>query len=93
MMIFSSFCRAIEAIQATTWKKLEWFEYGDSLRNLASLLRDQGADAVGMSSIGPMLYCLGNEDAMTHITQLGEALNCDIIRTVPSNSGRTFVSD
>ena len=89
---FSAFCCAIDAIQATTWKKQEWFEYGDSLLNLAKNLRDQGADAIGMSSIGPMLFCLGNEDSMTYISQQGGALNCDVIRTVPDNSGRTVIS-
>ena len=89
---FSAFCRAINAIQATTWKKQEWFAYGDSLLNLATILRNQGADAIGMSSIGPMLYCLGNEDSMTYISQQGGALNCNVIRTVPDNSGRTIIS-
>ena len=88
---YSAFCRSIAALQKTQWKRQEWQEYGADLCELAEALNSLGATAVGMSSLGPMLYCFGSERALTAVCREAERINCDVIRTCPCNEGRTLL--
>ncbi len=54
-----SFCDGINAVQECSWKQSEIAIYGDKVRNLMIRLRELGAHAVGMSSIGPAIYAVG----------------------------------
>ena len=89
---FSNFCKAITAMQAAVWKNREWSQYGDVLWELARRLQDYGADCVGMSSLGPLLYCFGNDQVLRRIHKNAANLNCDIFHSLPTNSGRALLS-
>jgi beta-ribofuranosylaminobenzene 5'-phosphate synthase len=77
-------------MQRTEWKAKEWGEYGATLQALRVKLLSLGADCVGMSSLGPMLFCLGNASCLSEIARQEEALDCDLIFTKPSNYGRSL---
>ena len=85
---FSAFCRSIRGLQETRWKKQEWSEYGWELHEITIRLQELGAEVVGMSSLGPMLYCFGAGLALERIGRKAMALNCEIIVTRPYNFGR-----
>ena len=85
---FIAFCAAIRRFQETNWKLKEWAEYGFKLSELSDNLYELGASAVGMSSLGPMLYCFGDEAALERILQSNGRLECDIWKSRPHNSGR-----
>jgi len=87
---YASFCWAVEAMQQTEWKTKEWLEYGVALQTLKLDLLRLGADCVGMSSLGPMLFCMGNSSALGEIANQESALDCDVICTEPCNRGRTM---
>lgn len=53
---FKTYCNAIKKIQKTSWKSEERTQYGNALIEYESCLYDFGADCVGMSSFGPLLY-------------------------------------
>ena len=53
------FCQSVNAIQLTKWKNLERSLYGSELYNLECKIKSFGADCVGMSSLGPMLFFMG----------------------------------
>lgn len=56
---YAVFCKAINAIQLTKWKSLERSIYGSELYELENKIKSYGADCVGMSSLGPMLFFMG----------------------------------
>ena len=56
---YNTFCRSINKIQQTQWKLLERNVYGSELIDLEQNIRQLGADCVGMSSFGPLLYFMG----------------------------------
>ncbi len=89
---FSNFCLAVEAMQQVRWKQLEWLEYGASLFDLRDTLRQLGAECIGMSSLGPMLFCFGQIENLRAIRDHGQALNCRITLTTVSNEGREIKS-
>ena len=76
-------------MQRTTWKDAEWREYGEAARNgCATISRDIGVDCVGMSSLGPMLFCLGEITALLdEVVRQQDALDCKIVRTAPRQCG------
>jgi beta-ribofuranosylaminobenzene 5'-phosphate synthase len=86
---YSAFCGSIDAMQQTEWKAKEWREYSAALRMLRAKLLHLGADCVGMSSLGPMLFCFGNASCLSKIERNAEALDCDVICTKASNRGRS----
>jgi beta-ribofuranosylaminobenzene 5'-phosphate synthase len=86
-----AFCRAVTSIQHTTWKNAEWREYGVQLERLRDDLACLGADCVGMSSLGPMLFCLGDPTILDEVVRRQDALDCKIVRTVPDNAGRVVL--
>jgi beta-ribofuranosylaminobenzene 5'-phosphate synthase len=58
---YEVFCKSVNTIQATKWKYLERTQYGDDLIELERKIRFLGADCVGMSSFGPMLFFTGGD--------------------------------
>ena len=63
---FRTFCDAVNAIQRCTWKRLERELYAESLLLVEREIYDNGASAVGMSSLGPGLFFLADDvDAVT----------------------------
>ena len=90
---FDTFCEAVNRLQEIGWKKQEWCNYGSPLFELASKLRGLGAKGIGMSSFGPLLYCLAEEEHLNAIFEAQEDLNCEIVRVMPHNSGRELVDE
>ena len=85
---FERFCEAIRTLQHSAWKNGERSLYGESLQEIENVIYDEGATAVGMSSLGPGLFFFGNDLSKT-ITSLKEARpDCDWILTSPRNTGR-----
>lgn len=56
---YNIFCKSVNAIQVTKWKYLERSLYGEQLIELEQKIKSIGADCVGMSSLGPLLFFLG----------------------------------
>lgn len=83
------FCKAVDAIQGIGWKKAEWDEHGDRLRGIASGLRASGASCVGMTSLGPSLFFLGNVDEICGAS-IGQAYNSRLHSLSVRNSGRVI---
>ena len=90
---YAGFCRGIEAIQRTTWKSLEWREYGAPLKTVRSKLMDLGVDCVGMSSLGPMLYSLAPLPILQRVVASSEELQCEVVLTHVTNSGRRILGN
>ena len=84
----SSFEASVRALQKCAWKKAERERHGASLFKLEKQLYEAGANAVGMSSLGPSLFFLADDlDAV--IVKAQDAFpNCEFIKTKPANSGR-----
>lgn len=82
------FSAAVEGMQETEWKSLEWREYGDPLFVLRDKVRGLGADYVGMSSLGPMLFAGGPKSFRDNAANAANALDCDVFVTRMSNTGR-----
>lgn len=53
---YRTYCSAINKIQKTSWKAAERTQYGNILVEYENYLYNLGADCVGMSSFGPLLY-------------------------------------
>ena len=88
---FLVFCDAVNNLQSTKWKKLEWGIYGQELLDIERSIKEAGAIAVGMSSLGPMLYFLGNDIPST-IDQLRKVYTDSIfIETKFNNNAREIV--
>jgi beta-ribofuranosylaminobenzene 5'-phosphate synthase len=88
---YYGFCQAVGSMQNTDWKKAEWLEYGEPLNVLKDKLIQLGADCVGMSSLGPMLFCFGNQTALQLIHDEQQTLDCVVYRTRPNNMGRRVI--
>lgn len=85
---YPAFCRSVNDIQHTAWKKAEWSEYGEPLAAICEALRVGGADCVGMSSLGPMIFCFAPHAKLRELEQIAADYHCDTIRTAPVNRGR-----
>ena len=57
----NSFFESINQIQKTKWKSLERSLYKGIIREYEELLFSAGATAIGMSSLGPLLYFFSND--------------------------------
>lgn len=86
---YRAFCQGIDRMQYTAWKSAERAEYGTPLRQLTEKLLEAGADCVGMSSLGPMLFCFAEPSRLAPLAQLAGALDCDVYQTSPTNVGRS----
>lgn len=88
---YPAFCAGITEMQRTDWKTLEWKEHGLPLLTLKERLCGAGADCVGMSSLGPMLYAFGSDDTLGELLKRSDEFACDITVTRPANHGRSIV--
>lgn len=86
-----AFNLAIRTIQECAWKLAERKEHGSNLLELEKQLYHCGALSVGMSSLGPTLFFLG-ENILEIIRKMkGLASNCIFLSTKPANAGRTLI--
>lgn len=89
----AAFCRALRAIQECAWKKAERLEYGPALAEIEQTLYGCGADAVGMSSLGPTLFFMA--DNVTDVVSRMQSArpDCECFSTRPANCGRELHDD
>lgn len=87
----AGFCNALNTIQTCAWKQAERQEYGRELLDLEQAIYMAGADAVGMSSLGPSLFFLADDvPAIIEKMRIGRP-DCDWLITRPDNHGRKIV--
>jgi beta-ribofuranosylaminobenzene 5'-phosphate synthase len=85
---YSAFCRGVMRMQQTAWKRAERGQYGDRFETLAATLEEAGADCVGMSSLGPMLFCFAPPAGISGIANVASVMDCDVYPATPANRGR-----
>lgn len=85
---FGAFCLGIEQMQRSAWKQAERAEYGEALAFINLRLRDAGAQCVGMSSLGPMLFCLAELSRLAGVANVARSLDCEVYQVRPANHGR-----
>lgn len=85
---WTTFCRALRTVQVCSWKKAERLEYGAALNEIEQMLYSCGAEAVGMSSLGPSLFFLA--DNVSEIVKRMRLTrpDCEWLLTRPANFGR-----
>jgi beta-ribofuranosylaminobenzene 5'-phosphate synthase len=86
----NAFCDAVSAMQLTEWKSAEIAAYGDSVAKIREQLLTYDLGCVGMSSLGPLLFAFGDEDALERVERDAAALGCEIYVSKPSNCGRAI---
>lgn len=89
----ASFCRALRAIQECAWKETERLEYGPALAEIEQALYGCGADAVGMSSLGPTLFFLADSVPDVVSRMQSARPDCEYFSTRPANCGRELHDD
>lgn len=89
----ATFCRALRAVQECAWKKAERLEYGPALAEIEQALYDCGAEAVGMSSLGPTLFFLADNVTDVVSRMQGARPDCECLHTHPANGGRSMHDD
>lgn len=55
---YDVFCKSINKLQNAKWKRAECEQYGDIVKKIEKFISQNGADCVGMSSFGPLVYFL-----------------------------------
>ena len=85
---YTAFCEGVDAMQNTDWKRAECAEYGEGLTKISDALKAHGADCVGMSSLGPMLFCFAPTHRMEVLESIAHMMDCDSYLTTPANQGR-----
>lgn len=90
---YKVFCQSINTIQQTRWKYLERSLYGNALVELEQKIMQLGVDCVGMSSLGPSLFFLGDNinNIINKLKQDKSSLQCYISKM--NNQGRQIVYD
>lgn len=88
-----TFCRALKAVQDCAWKKAERNEYGTALAEIEQALYTCGADAVGMSSLGPSLFFLADDVSTVVNGMRNTRPDCECMLTQPVNHGRSLRFD
>ncbi len=87
----AAFCAALKAVQNCAWKRAERQEYGDALLEIEQAIYAAGADAVGMSSLGPSLFFLA-DDVNSVVTAMRLSRpDCDWLVARPDNRGREII--
>lgn len=88
---FDTFCCAINSLQEQSWKKAERALYPE-LRKYEYALKCAGAQAIGMSSLGPSLYFFSNKIDQVIIALNSSPLNNDfeVFKASPCNHGRVI---
>ncbi len=89
----SGFCNALKTIQTCAWKQAERQEYGRELLDIEQAIYSAGAEAVGMSSLGPSLFFLADEVPGIIEKMRIARPDCDWLITRPDNHGRQIVYD
>lgn len=84
-----TFCDALKAIQWCAWKRAEREQYGKELSVIEERLYESGAEAVGMSSLGPSLFFFAQD--LKGVIEGGKSADCTMIATKVANSGRRIV--
>ncbi|MCQ8129646.1 beta-ribofuranosylaminobenzene 5'-phosphate synthase [Methylomonas sp. WSC-6] len=87
----SAFCAALKSVQNCAWKLAERREYGKALLELEQAIYAAGADAVGMSSLGPSLFFLADDVNSVVAAMRQSRPDCDWLVTRPDNLGREIV--
>lgn len=85
---YAAFCSSVNDIQRTAWKHAERSEYGEPLAAICEALRVAGADCVGMSSLGPLIFCFASHAKFGVLEQIAADYDCDSFRAAPANRGR-----
>ena len=86
-----TFCQAIETLQTMEWKRKEREQYGTGVEECGAKLKQYGMTGVGMSSLGPLLYCFGPRAAMLAAQNDLSDDGCKILITSPANRGRSIL--
>lgn len=86
-----TFCLALQSIQQCAWKLAERKQYGEGLLEIEQQLYKYGAEAVGMSSLGPSLFFLAKDVKDVIEKMKTEMIDCTLIATKPVNSGRNII--
>ena len=84
-----SFCWAVDKLQTVEWKLRERELYGNGMEECTAKLKELGMRGIGMSSLGPLLYCFGPNVATSQAKQYPDDDDCMIFLTSPSNRGRS----
>ena len=84
-----TFCRAIDKLQTVEWKLRERELYGNGIEECTAKLTEQGMRGIGMSSLGPLLYCFGQNATTSQTKQYPIDDDYMIFLTSPSNRGRS----
>lgn len=85
-----TFFEAIQEIQKCQWKKSEKSLYSNALKDVEKKLYDCGASMVGMSSLGPTIFFMG-EDMNLIIKKAKDKLTeSKFFLTLPNNVGRSI---
>lgn len=87
---YRSFCTSIDRLQDTGFKAREHAIYGKPLTQAKEFLRKMKVDCVGMSSLGPMLFCFGSPESLNSVEMRCSEFDCLVFRVTPKNSGRTI---
>lgn len=90
---YEVFCKAVNTIQTTKWKSLERSLYGINLLELEQKIKSFGADCVGMSSLGPILFFLGKDINSIVKNIYNEIIDITCINTSFNNRGRIICYD
>jgi beta-ribofuranosylaminobenzene 5'-phosphate synthase len=86
-----TFCLALQSIQQCAWKLAERKQYGEKLLRIEQQLYKCGAEAVGMSSLGPSLFFFSKDVKAVFEKMKIRMPDCKLFVTKPSNSGRKIV--
>lgn len=89
----TTFGQALRSIQNCSWKMAERSEYGDALIRIETALYEFGAEAVGMSSLGPSLFFVGQNVGEVVRKMQAAHPECECFLTRPINTGRSFRND
>ncbi len=81
------FARAVYRIQYIGFKRAEISQYGDLIYKIIEEAKDYGA--VGMSSTGPSVYFIGEDDGVSVIKDIfrEKGVEVDVIKTKARNRG------
>ena len=88
-----TFCLALKSIQQCDWKHSERKLYGKELFRIEQRLYKCGAEAVGMSSLGPSLFFLAKDVKAVVKKMKTGMVDCELLVTKPSNGGRNIIYD
>lgn len=85
---FEAFCKSVNALQSTAWKRREIEAHGSAFASIMNRMRELGCECVGLSSMGPGLYFFAADfDAISENLRQ-EFPGATIFDTVAVNRGR-----